>query len=55
MHRSGKEFILLKVLLSGVYHYRFIVDGHFRFAPDLPCAINDPDGALNVLDVKVIQ
>ncbi|CAN4095974.1 unnamed protein product [Withania somnifera] len=31
--RQGKDFTILKVLPSGVYRYRFIVDGQWRCSP----------------------
>lgn len=52
MQRSGQEFIILKVLPSGVYHYRFVVDGQVKYAPDLPCDFHEPPTAYNILDVK---
>ncbi|KAK3415330.1 hypothetical protein EUGRSUZ_H00877 [Eucalyptus grandis] len=52
MQRSGQEFIILKVLPSGVYHYRFVVDGQVNYAPDLPCDFHEPRTAYNILDVK---
>lgn len=45
MKRSGKDFILIKVLPSGIYQYHFIVDGHLRCAPDLLCDLHDHGGA----------
>ncbi|KAF5746171.1 putative snf1-kinase beta subunit [Tripterygium wilfordii] len=52
MYRSGQDFIILKKLPSGVYHYRFIVDEQFRYAPDLPCERDVSGAAFNVLDVQ---
>lgn len=54
MQRSGKDFILMKVLPFGIYHFRFIVDGHLRYDPELPCDFNDPSGAYNIMDLKVV-
>jgi len=44
----------MKVLPSGVYQYRFIVDGQWRYAPDLPWAKDDSGNAYNTLDLQVI-
>ena len=43
----------MKVLPSGVYQYRFIVDGQWKYAPDLPLAQDDVGNANNILDLQV--
>lgn len=43
----------MKVLPSGVYQYRFIADGQWRYAPDLPWAQDDAGNAYNILDLQV--
>lgn len=43
----------MKVLPSGVYQYRFIVDGHWRYAPELPCIQDEAGNAYHVLDLQV--
>lgn len=53
MQRSGKDFTIMKVLPSGVYQYRFIVDGQWRYAQDLPMAQDDAGNPYNILDLKV--
>jgi len=50
LHKSGKDHSVLLVLPSGVYHYRFIVDGEQKYIPDLP-HVTDEIGRSNVLDV----
>ncbi|KAI4329834.1 hypothetical protein MLD38_028177 [Melastoma candidum] len=53
MHSSGEEFILMKLLPSGLYHYRFIVDGNITCDRDFPFSFDEPGGnAYNILDVK---
>ncbi|XP_061339831.1 SNF1-related protein kinase regulatory subunit beta-2-like [Gastrolobium bilobum] len=52
LQRSGKDFTLMKVLPSGVYQYRFIVDGRWRYTPDLPWAKDDAENAYNILDLQ---
>ncbi|OIT34037.1 PREDICTED: SNF1-related protein kinase regulatory subunit beta-2 [Nicotiana attenuata] len=52
LQRSGKDFTILKVLPSGVYQYRFIVDGQWRCSPDLPCVQDEVGNTYNILDVK---
>lgn len=53
MQRSGKDFTIMKVLPSGVYQYRFLVDGQWRHSPDLPWEQDDSGNAYNVLDLQV--
>ncbi|OAY76361.1 SNF1-related protein kinase regulatory subunit beta-1 [Ananas comosus] len=43
LQRSGKDHSILMSLPSGIYRYRFIVDGERRFIPDFPC-ITDETG-----------
>ncbi|XP_047333648.1 SNF1-related protein kinase regulatory subunit beta-2-like [Impatiens glandulifera] len=50
--RSDKDFALLKVLPSGVYHYRFLVDGYWRCSPDVPREFDDMGNIYNVLDLQ---
>ncbi|GKV15201.1 hypothetical protein SLEP1_g26003 [Rubroshorea leprosula] len=52
LQRSGKDFTIMKVLPSGVYRYRFIVDGQWSYAPDLPCYRDDAGNAYNILDLQ---
>ncbi|KAL3323354.1 hypothetical protein AABB24_037803 [Solanum stoloniferum] len=52
LQRSGKDFTILKVLPSGVYQYRFIVDGQWRCSPDLPCVQDEAGNTYNILDMK---
>ncbi|KAL1178322.1 hypothetical protein V6Z11_A03G089800 [Gossypium hirsutum] len=52
--RCGKDFTIMKVLPSGVYQYRFIVDGQWRYAPDLPWAQDGTGNANNILDLQVV-
>ncbi|KAK8362156.1 hypothetical protein V6Z11_A03G086000, partial [Gossypium hirsutum] len=52
LQRCGKDFTIMKVLPSGVYQYRFIVDGQWRYAPDLPWAQDGTGNANNILDLQ---
>ncbi|KAA8526619.1 hypothetical protein F0562_008178 [Nyssa sinensis] len=52
LQRSGKDFTIMKVLQSGVYHYRFIVDGQWTYAPDLPVERDDRGNISNILDLQ---
>uniref|UniRef100_A0A7N0TR59 Association with the SNF1 complex (ASC) domain-containing protein n=1 Tax=Kalanchoe fedtschenkoi TaxID=63787 RepID=A0A7N0TR59_KALFE len=49
---SGKDFTLMKVLPSGVYQYRFVVDGQWRYAPDIPWGQDDNRNPYNILDLQ---
>uniref|UniRef100_A0A2P2KIZ9 5'-AMP-activated protein kinase beta-2 subunit n=1 Tax=Rhizophora mucronata TaxID=61149 RepID=A0A2P2KIZ9_RHIMU len=53
LQRAGKDYTIMKMLPSGVYQYRFIVDGQWRYAPDLPWAQDDVSNAYNILDLQV--
>ncbi|CAN0890802.1 SNF1-related protein kinase regulatory subunit beta-2 [Linum grandiflorum] len=52
LQKAGKDFTIMKVLPSGVYQYRFIVDGQWRHIPDLPCTQDDAGNTYNVLDLQ---
>ncbi|XP_074285548.1 SNF1-related protein kinase regulatory subunit beta-1 isoform X1 [Silene latifolia] len=52
LQRSGKDHTVLLVLPSGIYHYRFIVDGETRYMPDQPCVSTEMGLVWNVLDVN---
>uniref|UniRef100_A0A7N0UZX4 Association with the SNF1 complex (ASC) domain-containing protein n=1 Tax=Kalanchoe fedtschenkoi TaxID=63787 RepID=A0A7N0UZX4_KALFE len=51
LQRSGKDHSILLVLPSGIYHYKFIVDGEWRHAPDLPSIADEMGRVCNLLDV----
>ncbi|XP_040994883.1 SNF1-related protein kinase regulatory subunit beta-1 [Juglans microcarpa x Juglans regia] len=51
LQRSGKDHSILMVLPSGIFHYRFIVDGEWRYIPDLPFAADEIGRVCNLLDV----
>lgn len=51
LQRSGKDHSILLVLPSGVYQYKFIVDGERRYIPDLPCIADEMGQITNILDV----
>ncbi|CAA2987952.1 SNF1-related kinase regulatory subunit beta-2 [Olea europaea subsp. europaea] len=52
LQRSGKDFTIMKVLPSGVYKYRFIVEGQWRYSPDFPWAQDESGNAYNILDLQ---
>lgn len=51
LQRSGKDHAVLLVLPSGIYHYKFIVDGEARYSHDLPHVSSETGHVCNVLDV----
>lgn len=53
LQKSGKDFTIMKVLPSGFYQYRFIVDGEGRYAPDILWMRDDSGNAYNILDLEV--
>lgn len=53
MQRSGKDHAILMVLPSGVYRYKFIVDGQLKYIPDLPFVSDETGNITNLLDVHV--
>ncbi len=53
LQRSGRDFTLIKVLPSGVYQFKFCVDGQWMYSPDLPAVSDDTDNVNNILDVQV--
>ncbi|XP_057801840.1 SNF1-related protein kinase regulatory subunit beta-1 [Salvia miltiorrhiza] len=51
LQRSGKDHSILLVLPSGIFRYRFIVDGEVRYIPDLPTETDQTGHICNLLDV----
>ncbi|KAL0419469.1 UNVERIFIED_CONTAM: SNF1-related protein kinase regulatory subunit beta-1 [Sesamum radiatum] len=51
LQRSGKDHSILLVLPSGIFRYKFIVDGEVRYIPDLPSETDETGGVCNLLDV----
>lgn len=51
LQRSGKDHTILLVLPSGVYRYKFIVDGNVKYIPDLPHEADEMGNVVNLLDV----
>ncbi|EPS61685.1 hypothetical protein M569_13109, partial [Genlisea aurea] len=52
LQRSGKDFTVMMVLPSGVYRYRFVVDGHWRHSTDQPWEQDYSGNAYNILDLQ---
>ncbi|KAL6009577.1 SNF1-related protein kinase regulatory subunit beta-2 [Asimina triloba] len=52
LERSGKDFNIMEKLPSGFYQFKFIVDGEFRHAPDLPFMCDERGNTYNYIDLK---
>lgn len=52
LQRSGKDFTIVKMLPPGIYQYKFIVDGQWRYAPDAPAIYDDDKNLNNVMEVQ---
>ncbi|KAI5061037.1 hypothetical protein GOP47_0023542 [Adiantum capillus-veneris] len=52
LQRAGNDFTIVKLLPPGVYQFRFLVDGTFRYSPDLPCTHDERGLVKNVLDLQ---
>lgn len=53
LQRAGKDFTIMNVLPSGVYQYRFLVDGQWIYSPDQPWIRDDSGNGYNILDLQV--
>ncbi|GMP91638.1 hypothetical protein CsSME_00042242 [Camellia sinensis var. sinensis] len=53
LQRCGQDHSILLVLPLGIYHYKFIVDGEWRYIPDLPFVADEMGLVCNLLDVNV--
>lgn len=52
LQRSGKDFTIIKLLLPGVYQYKFIVDGEWKYDPNQPAMFDDMGNVNNVIEVQ---
>jgi len=51
LQRSGRDFTIVKLLPPGVYQYKFIVDGVWRYAPDQQAMYDEMGNINNVMEV----
>ncbi|KAL3625702.1 galactose metabolism-related protein [Castilleja foliolosa] len=51
LQRSGMDHSILLVLPSGIFRYKFVVDGEARYSPDLPSETDEIGNVCNLLDV----
>ncbi|XVF31910.1 hypothetical protein REPUB_Repub17cG0035300 [Reevesia pubescens] len=54
LHSLGKDFIIMKMLPSGVYHYHFFVDELRSYSPNLPWEFDESGSVYNILDFQVL-
>mmetsp|Transcript_23690 Transcript_23690/g.56546 ORF Transcript_23690/g.56546 Transcript_23690/m.56546 type:complete len:273 (-) Transcript_23690:203-1021(-) len=52
LQRSGKDFTIVKLLPPGVYQYKFIVDGEWKYDPEQPAMFDEIGNVNNVLEVQ---
>ncbi|KAK7386069.1 hypothetical protein VNO78_32146 [Psophocarpus tetragonolobus] len=52
LQRVGQDFVIVKTLPIGIYHYRFIVDGYLTHAPEFPSASDESGYGYNILDLQ---
>ncbi|XP_061344153.1 SNF1-related protein kinase regulatory subunit beta-2-like [Gastrolobium bilobum] len=48
----GQNFCIVKALPIAIYHYRFLVDGYWTYAPEFPSATDDSGYGYNILDLQ---
>lgn len=52
LQKIGNEFTIVKMLPSGVYQYKFLVNGESTYSPDLPFMYDERGNIKNVLDLQ---
>ena len=50
--KSGKDFTVVKLLMPGVYQFKFIVDGTWKYAPDQTAIFDEMGNVNNVVEVQ---
>lgn len=51
MPRTSAGHTLVKMLAPGVYQYKFIVDGEWRYAADQPAVLDEMGNVNNLVEV----
>ena len=51
MHRSGNDFTYVHMLPRGKHEYKFIVDGHWRFAQEQDTSVDELKNINNIIDL----
>lgn len=52
LERSNKDFTIIKLLSPGVYQFKFIVDGEWRYDPNQPAMYDEIGNVNNVIEVQ---
>ncbi|CAD8057293.1 unnamed protein product [Paramecium sonneborni] len=52
---KGGEFSIVIPLPKGIHHYKFIVDGDWRFSPDDPTTADEHGNINNVIDTTKVE
>ena len=55
LQQSGKDFTIIKLLPPGVYQYKFIVDGIWRYDVNQACMYDEMGNVNNVIEVQVLN
>lgn len=50
--KSGKDFTVVKLLMPGVYQFKFIVDGTWKYAPDQTAIFDEMGNVNNIVEVQ---
>mmetsp|Transcript_8523 Transcript_8523/g.14632 ORF Transcript_8523/g.14632 Transcript_8523/m.14632 type:complete len:261 (-) Transcript_8523:724-1506(-) len=51
LQRTGKDFTIVKLMPPGVYQYKFIVDGEWKYDPNQPAMFDEMGNVNNVIEV----
>eukprot|EP00877_Chromochloris_zofingiensis_P004634 jgi/Chrzof1/14171/Cz08g28030.t1 len=52
LQRTGKDFTVIKLLPPGVYQYKFIVDGDWKYDPNQPAMYDEMNNVNNAIEVQ---
>eukprot|EP00882_Tetradesmus_deserticola_P010062 GHRQ01010632.1.p1 GENE.GHRQ01010632.1~~GHRQ01010632.1.p1 ORF type:complete len:278 (+),score=82.35 GHRQ01010632.1:267-1100(+) len=52
LQRTGRDFTVIKLLPPGVYQYKFIVDGDWKYDPNQPAMFDEIGNVNNVIEVQ---
>jgi hypothetical protein len=52
LQHTGKDWTIIKLLPPGVYQYKFIVDGDWRYDPNQPAMYDEMSNVNNVIEVQ---
>eukprot|EP00879_Flechtneria_rotunda_P003348 GHRR01003575.1.p1 GENE.GHRR01003575.1~~GHRR01003575.1.p1 ORF type:complete len:273 (+),score=72.07 GHRR01003575.1:199-1017(+) len=52
LQKTGRDFTVIKLLPPGVYQYKFIVDGDWKYDPNQPAMYDEIGNVNNVIEVQ---